>query len=54
MKHKPFEPINDGRETERFYELARQLVSVPKKEIDRRMEAESQQKQETKDEKRKA
>ena len=54
MKYKPFEPISDGRETERFHDLAKKLVSVPKAEIDRRLEVERQLKQERKDKKRKA
>ena len=53
MKQKPFEPIDDGRETERFYDFAKKLVNVPKAEIDRRLEAEREQKEQLKDKKRK-
>ncbi len=41
---------NDGVEIERFVDFARKLVSVPKKEIDKRIEAEKK----AKDEKKKA
>ena len=47
MKH-------DGHETERFVDLARKLVAVPKKEIDRRLEAERQEKEAAKSEPKKA
>ena len=43
MKHKP-EDILDEHEAERFLDLAKRLVSVPKKEIDRRIEEERQAK----------
>jgi hypothetical protein len=42
------------KETERFVDLARKLVAVPKKEIEKRLELERQQKAEGKNEKRKA
>lgn len=45
MKHKPYEPINDGHDAERFVHFAKKLISVPKAEIDRRMEVERQEKE---------
>ena len=36
MKKKP-EMINDGHETDRFLALAKQIILVPKAEIDRRL-----------------
>ncbi|MGB7209423.1 MAG: hypothetical protein WBD27_12235 [Pyrinomonadaceae bacterium] len=41
---KKIEMKNDGGETERFVDLARKLVAVPKKEIDKRLEQERQEK----------
>lgn len=45
---------NDGHETERFVDLARKLVAVPKKEIDKRLEQERQAKEQAKAAKSKA
>lgn len=41
-------------ETKRFVDLARKLVAVPKKEIDKRLEAERQEKASRQNEKREA
>lgn len=54
MKKQPFEPINDGKETERFTDTLRQLMSVPKKDVDKQIEKERQERQQGRDEKRKA
>ena len=51
---KEIEMINDGKQAERFVDLARKLVAVPKQDIDRRLEEERRQKDERKDAKRKA
>ena len=45
---KASDTFQNGTDTERFVDLARKLVSVPKKEIDKRIEAERQQKEEKK------
>jgi len=44
MKRKPFEPLGDGRESERFETIARQLLSVPKKDIDKKLAEERKKK----------
>jgi len=54
MKTKEIEINHDGKEAERFVDLARRLVAVPKAELDKRLEADRQAKQERKDAKRKA
>jgi len=47
MKKKP-EIINDGHETDRFLALAKQVISVPKEEIDRRIAEEKAKKDQRK------
>lgn len=42
---KKLEINNDGKEFERFDELLRQVISVPKEEIDRREKVEKQKKE---------
>lgn len=45
---------NKSEEFSRFEALATKLVAVPKKEIDRRIELERQEKEEEKDKRKKA
>ena len=52
MKHKPFEPINDGHETDRFIAFAKRVISVPKSEIDAQIEKERLAKEKAKTEHR--
>lgn len=40
---------HDGHETERFVDLARKLVAVPKTEVDERIKKERQKKQKKKE-----
>lgn len=44
-KHKDaVELIEDGKQSERFEAMTKKLVSVPKKELDRRLEEEKRRK----------
>ena len=45
MKNLKIEVKNDGRETERFLNLAKRVISTPKEEIDRRLAAEKANKE---------
>jgi len=50
----PKNSATPSKETEAFVDLARKLVSIPKKEIDRRLEQERQRKETQKDKRQKA
>lgn len=52
MKKLPFEPINDGRETERFADALRKITSVSKKEVEKQLEKERKERKKKKDSKR--
>lgn len=49
---KPYEPIEDGRQTERFVDALRKIVAVPKKDVDKQIEKERKEREKNK--KRKA
>ena len=53
MRAKPFESINDGKETERFTDVLRKIVSVPKEDVDKQLEKERRERQRSRDRKRK-
>lgn len=54
MKKQPFDLIEDGQQTDRFAQALKQIVNVPKTEVDRRIAEEKKRRGEAKERKRKA